>query len=135
VEPKVKPIPVQPKAKTEENRPSFQKMFDQFKEKMAPKPTSPEIAPKQVEQNVPKSAVTTDQTSPKSVPQKLAPLPTMTPKVEPKVEPKAETVNNTPKPGSWQERLRQLRQSAEESKSKDSSAPKPAGAIAIPESL
>jgi hypothetical protein len=130
------PVPVnkiEPKAKVEEkgDRPSFQKMFDQLKEKVAPKPTSPEIAPKQVEQNVPKSAVTTDQTSPKSVPQKLAPLPTMTPKVEPK----AETVNNTPKPGSWQERLRQLRQNAEESTSKDSSAPKPAGAIAIPESL
>jgi hypothetical protein len=126
-------VPDKPKAKTEKktDRPSFQKMFDQFKEKIAPKPTSPEIAPKQVEQNVPKSAVTTDQTSPKSVPQKLAPLPVMTPKVEPK----AETVNNTPKPGSWQERLRQLRQNAEESTSKDSSAPKPARAISIPESL
>jgi hypothetical protein len=124
---------VEPKAKAEEkqDRPSFQKMFDRLKQKIAPKPTaSPDIRPKQVEQNAPQPTVTTEQPATKSVPQKLAPLPVMTPKVEPK----SETVNTTPKPGSWQERLRQLRQNTEESETQDSSAPKPSGAISIPES-
>jgi hypothetical protein len=45
VEPKVNPAIAKPKVKAEENRPSFQKMFDQLKQKVAPKQTE-KTAPK-----------------------------------------------------------------------------------------
>ncbi len=140
VEPKVNPVPTQPKPKAEEkrDRPSFQKMFDQLKEKVAPKPASPsKVVPKQVEEvkeNAPKPAVTNDRLAP-SVPPKQAPVPVIAPKVE---EAKSEATKesaNTPPPTNWKERLRQLRQNSEGSKGQDSSAPKPAGGISIPESL
>jgi hypothetical protein len=138
VEPKVNPVPAKPKAKDEEKRerPSFQKMFDQLKQKVVPKPASPsKVVPKQVEQNAPKPAVTTDQLVPKSAPPKQAPAPVMAPKVEAKSETKSEATKTAPTPTNWQKRLRQLRQDRERSKGQDSSAPNPAGVISIPESL
>jgi hypothetical protein len=134
VEPKINPVvPAKPKAKVEEkrDRPSFQKMFDRFKEKVAPKPKSLEIAPKLAEPKVIQPA------APASMPQKQAPNPAMAPKVEVKseTETNSEPAKTAPSSANWRERLRQLRKNTEESKGSNSSESSPSGAIPIPESL
>jgi hypothetical protein len=145
VEPKVNPAPAKPKAEEKGERPSFQKMFDRFKEKVAPKSASPVVTPKQVEQKAPQPSATKGirnesapaLKAPISIPEKQVPIPVMAPKEEakPEIETKSEASETTPATKNWRERLRQIRQNSKASKELDSSETKPSGVISIPESL
>jgi hypothetical protein len=142
--------PAQPKAKVEEKseRPGWQTMFDRFKEKVTPKTESPKVAP----------------VAPMAKPA-IAPIKSSAPpEVEPKIEVKKETPKQdsgkasipepivTPKAlspnpitstrqippqklTSWQERLRQLRESGSSDSGVKSSGTSSEGAIPVPESL
>ncbi len=147
VAPTVNPAPAKPKAEEKGsgtdpagNRPSFQKMFDRFKQKIAPKPASPVVTPKQLEQKdsqpgakgiqneivpAPKASV--------SIQKKQAPIPLMAPKEEAKPETKSETSKADPT-SNWRDRLRQIRKNSKALKDSDSSKIEPSDGISIPES-